>query len=331
MNTSSDNKIEKPKIFQAIKSGFNTIANKPYLMIPPILLDLFLWFGPAWRVDAYFRPIIQSYSNLPVLDSPEFVELFDNFQTIWLEIIANLNLARSLHTLPIGVPSLIVSKQSFQNPLGKPFVFNLESGFGVIGIWLTFLLLGFFIGSLYYKNISNQIIDIQNENDRNFRSLVRAYSQIILMPVVILIVLLIFSIPSILLLSVISLLNPTISQFLLGVIGFLLLWIILPLVFTPHGIFLYKQNLISAMMTSISVVKSSMSQTTWFILLAFVLIEGMNFLWTSPSIDNWFLMVGIFGHAFVVSAVIAASFHFFLDATAYTQSIMNKKIMAAKK
>jgi hypothetical protein len=32
----------------------------------------------------------------------------------------------------------------------------------------------------------------------------------------------------------------------------------------------------------------------------------------------------------VVSAVTAASFYYFLDATAYTQSLMNKKIMAVK-
>jgi hypothetical protein len=112
--------------------------------------------------------------------------------------------------------------------------------------------------------------------------------------------------------------------------GFVLLWIILPLVFTPHGIFLYKQNLISAMMTSISVVRTSMSQTTWFIFSAFVLIEGLNYLWSSPAVDNWFLIVGIFGHAFIASAVIAASFHYFLDATAFTQSVMNKNMMPIK-
>ncbi|KUK69470.1 MAG: putative membrane protein [Anaerolineae bacterium 49_20] len=73
-----------------------------------------------------------------------------------------------------------------------------------------------------------------------------------------------------------------------------------------------------------------MSQTTWFIFSAFVLIEGLNYLWSSPTVDNWFLIVGIFGHAFIASAVIAASFHYFLDATAFTQSVMNKKMMPIK-
>jgi len=330
MNTSSDKKIEKPKIIQAIKSGFNTIANKPYLMIPPILLDLFLWFGPAWRVDSFFKPILQGFSNLPALDTAEYTELLANFQTTWMEILANLNLTRSLRTLPIGIPSLIALKQPFQNPLGRPVVFELGSGYEVIGLWLIFLLLGFLLGSIYFNNISKQIVDIHNEKEHTIKSFLRTYLQIILMPVLILIILLIVSMPLLLIMSIISMLNPAISQFLLILIGFLLLWVILPLVFTPHGIFLYKQNLISAMMTSINVVKTSMSQTTWFLLAVFALNEGMNYLWTSPSVDNWFLVVGIFGHAFVVSAVIAASFYYFLDATAYTQSIMNKKMTVVK-
>lgn len=330
MNTSSDNKIEKPKIIQAIKSGFNTIANKPYLMIPPILLDLFLWFGPAWRVDSFFRPILQGFSNLPGVNSAEYRELFENFQSTWMEVFSNLNLTRTLRTLPIGIPSLITLKQPFQNPLGKPVVFDLESGFEVIGLWIIFLMLGFFLGSMYFNNISKQIVDIHNENEGSFKSFLRTYLQIILMPVLILIILLIVSMPLLLIMSIISVFSPAVSQFLLITIGFLLLWTILPLVFTPHGIFLYKQNLISAMMTSINVVKTSMTQTTWFVLAAFVLNEGMNYLWTSPSVDNWFLMVGIFGHAFVVSAIIAASFYYFLDATSYTQSIMNKRLMIVK-
>jgi len=326
MNTSSENKIEQPKIIEAIKSGFNTIANKPYLMIPPILLDLFFWFGPAWRVDSFFKPIVESFSKLPLPDSAEYTELLDNFQSIWIEFFSNLDLARSLRTYPIGVPSLVAVKQPFQNPLGKPIIFDLESSSAVLGFWVIFLLLGFLLGSIYFNNISKQIVDIHNEKDYTIKSLLHTYLQIVLMPIIILIIILVISMPAALIISLISLLSPTLSQFILIVMAFLAIWIILPLVFTPHGIFLYRQNLISAMMTSISVVRTSMSQTTWFILAAFVLNEGMSYLWSSPSTDNWILIIGIFGHAFVVSAVIAASFYFFLDATAYTQSIMNKKI-----
>jgi hypothetical protein len=58
-------------------------------------------------------------------------------------------------------------------------------------------------------------------------------------------------------------------------------------------------------------------------------MQGMDYLWRSPSVDDWFLFVGILGHAFIVSAVIASSFHYFIDATKFTQSIMNKQIDSA--
>jgi DNA gyrase subunit B len=45
------------------------------------------------------------------------------------------------------------------------------------------------------------------------------------------------------------------------------------------------------------------------------MVEGLNYLWRSPNVDNWFLIIGILGHAFIVSAVIAASFHYFIEAT----------------
>jgi len=324
MNNSSEIISKKPRIIPALLSGFNTIANKPYLIIFPIILDLFLWFGPAWRVADYFRPAIQSLTRLPGLETAESAEILQEIQTIWQGIIANFNLAISIRTFPIGVPSLMVSKQPFLNPIGQPVIFNLNSSLQVMGIWVLFLLIGFFLGSLYFQNISWQII-VPADNAK-LKSTFRSFIQIIAMPFLLLLILLIIIIPVLLLIGLVSIISPSIGQFILLVAGIVTLWIIMPLVFTPHGIFLYRQNLISAMMTSINVVRFSMSNTAWFILMSFVLIEGLDFLWRSPTVDNWFLMVGIFGHAFVVTAVIAASFHYFIDATKFTQAIMNHQI-----
>ena len=77
------------------------------------------------------------------------------------------------------------------------------------------------------------------------------------------------------------------------------------------------------MITSIKVVRISMGKTIWFIFFSYLMVEGMNYLWRSPNVDNWFLFVGILGHAFIVTAVIAASFHYFIDATKFSQSVIN--------
>jgi hypothetical protein len=326
MNTSSEFKIEKPSIIQALLSGFNTIAHKPNLILIPIILDLYLWFGPAWRIDRVFAPFIQNLSKLSGIESVDIATILENYQAILRDILANFNLAVSLRTLPIGVPSLMASKPSFVNPLGQPITFSLETNLQLIGFWLIFLLVGFFLGSLYFQNISKQIIEL---NDHSFKSLSRAFLQILLIPILLLFILMIISIPLMIVISLVTLISPALSQFILMLAAIFVLWAIMPLIFTPHGIFLYKLNLMAAMITSIKVVRLSMSQTAWFILSSFILVEGLNYLWRSPNVDNWFLMVGIFGHAFIVSAVIAASFHYFIDATKFSQSVINQALKSA--
>lgn len=328
MNTSSDIKIEKPKVIQALLSGFNIIANKPYLILLPVLLDLFLWFGPGWRVDEYFKPLIQSFSSLPGLNTPEYVEIVQAFQTFWQDLLSQFNLAVTLSTLPIGVPSLMTGEGTFTNPLGNPTVFELTSNLQIIAIWLIFVAIGYSLGNLYFQNISTEVLP--SPKKRTFKSFLWSFLQVILMPIFMIIVLLVMSIPILLVLSLVTVLSPAISNFVIFMIAIILLWIIMPLVFTPHSIYLYKQNLISAMMTSISVVKVSMGQTSWFLLASYILIRGFNILWKAPTSDSWFLLIGILGHAFIVSAVIAASFYYFVDATKFTQTIMNKNLKSSR-
>jgi hypothetical protein len=205
--------------------------------------------------------------------------------------------------------------------------FNLDSGFQIIIFWLTFLLIGFFLGNLYFQNISHQVIDPQD--GKNLKNLFQSYIQVILMPILLLIFLLILSIPLMFIITMISMISPGVSQFIFLLTGLIVLWILMPLIFTPHGIFLFKQNLIAAMMTSISVVRVSMTKTVQFLILGFIMIKGLDYLWQAPNVDNWLLIVGILGHAFVSSAVITSSFHYFMDATKFTQTVMNNKMKSA--
>jgi len=48
----------------------------------------------------------------------------------------------------------------------------------------------------------------------------------------------------------------------------------------------------------------------------------MNYLWSVPPEDSWLLLVGILGHAFISTALLASSYYYFLDATRFAQSIM---------
>ncbi len=323
MNTSSDLQIEKPKVIQALLSGFNTIASKPYLILLPILLDLFLWFGPVWRVDELFGPMIQDITNVHGLGTPEYADVLEVYQSFWQDILNNFNLAKVIRTFPIGVPSLMVGKPTMANPIGRPVVFSLGTNAQIIISLVLFLVIGYFLGNLYFENISQEV-KVRDDNTPA-RTLLWSFLQILFLPVLIFIILVVLSVPMLFLIALTTMIDPAISQVVSLLAVMLILWTLMPLIFTPHGIYLYKQNLISAMMTSISVVRVSMGKTAWFILASYILIQGLNYLWHSPDVENWLLIVGIFGHAFIVTAVVAASFYYFIDATKFTQTIINRQ------
>jgi len=78
------------------------------------------------------------------------------------------------------------------------------------------------------------------------------------------------------------------------------------------------------MLTSISIVRYSLPGSALFLMAVVILSEGMNILWQSPPEDSWMLLVGIVGHAFISTATLNATYHYFLDATKYTQTLMQK-------
>ncbi|MDY6872410.1 MAG: hypothetical protein SVR81_00370 [Chloroflexota bacterium] len=323
MNTSSDLKIEKPNVIQALLSGFNTIASKPYLILLPVLLDLFLWFGPVWRVDELFGPIIDELTNLPGLGTPEYAGVLETYQTFWQDLLNNFNLAKVIHTFPVGLPSLMVGKPPMANPIGRPVVFSLNTNSQIGLVLALFLLVGYFLGNLYFEKISQEVKIKQSGSSA--KTVLWSFIQILIMPILMVVILLVLSLPLLFLMTLVMMMGQALSQILVLMAVMLLLWILMPLIFTPHGIYLYKQNLISAMMTSISVVRVSMGRTAWFILISYVMTQGLNYLWQTPGVENWLLIVGIFGHAFVVTAVLAASFYYFIDATKFTQTVINQQ------
>lgn len=320
-------KFQKPKILQAFVSGFNTTANHIYLIILPILVDLFIWFGPRFSIQKFLTPTIRSLTSLPGFDAPQVEEIIQNFTTDLLLLASKFNLAIVIRTFPVGVPSLISSLSPTSNPVGTPVKLDIAN-FEYLFVFLTaFTLFGLIIGSFYFHQTASTIL--KDYNKRTFVDFLKLTLQIILFPILLLILILIVSIPISLLIPILSLISPFIGQIGLLIGSMLIIWIAIPLFFTPHSIFLFKQNLIASMMTSISVVRFSLPGSALFLIAALLLAEAMNMLWRVPPENSWMLMVGVFGHAFISTAILASSYHYFLDATQFTQSIINSQIKPA--
>jgi hypothetical protein len=315
-----------PGLIASLLRGFDSVANHVLVILPPLLLDLFLWLGPHLRLKSFFQPLINQLPAMAKAFPSNFPDLA-TLQQAWTDFMNQFNLFIILRTFPVGATSLLSLKMPGQTPLGAPQSLDAGSFFGIFGWALLLVMLGWLIGALYYFWISG--IAIKPE----VRSLWKSIKQTTFLSIIWLGMLLVFGLPAFILLSVISFFSPLLGQIMFFVGALLLIWLAMPVFFSAHGIFTLQMDAFRSILGSLRMVRFTLPNTGLF-LLVFVLINtGLNFLWVSPSQTSWWMLVGIAGHAFVSSALLAASFIYYRDINAWLTAVfeqLQKQASSAK-
>ena len=103
-----------------------------------------------------------------------------------------------------------------------------------------------------------------------------------------------------------------------------MIWLIFPLLFSAHGIFVKNLAAWPSIRLSIRVTNATLPTTVLFFISIFILTQGLNILWRIPPANSWLTLLGIAGHAFVVTGLLAASFIYFRDADRWVTSLRNQ-------
>jgi hypothetical protein len=306
-----------PGLVASLMAGFDSVANHSAVILPPLLLDLFLWLGPHLRLKGFLQPLIERLPSLAGAFPSNFPDPAA-IQTIWTDIADRFNLFVILRTFPVGSTSLLSFQTSVLNPLGVTF--NLDAGpfLGILGWGVLLAFLGWIIGGLYYFWVSK--VAIKSEA----RSPWKSVRQAIFLSLIWLGLLFFFGIPSMLVLSVLSAISPIVGQVALFVGAMILIWMVMPVFFSVHGIFILQLDALRAILKSINMVRFTLPNTGLFLLTFVVLNQGLNFLWNTPPLDSWWTLVGITGHAFVSTALLAASFIYYRDINAWLKVVFEQ-------
>ena len=102
------------------------------------------------------------------------------------------------------------------------------------------------------------------------------------------------------------------------------LWLAFPLLFSTHGIFVNHNNALASVQRSMMLTRMTLPTTSLFILAILVISEGLDLLWRIPPETSWLTLLGISGHAFISSALLAASVVYYRDADHWTQETIRK-------
>lgn len=295
-------------VLAALATGFDRIAARPLLLLPPVLLDLFLWLGPTLRVSTLTAALAQSVAPPQGADTT-MIQQANVLRQALTEWGAHFNLFAALRSIPVGVPSLMAGRMPLLGPTGAPQDMQLSDPPTVLGLWLGLTFLGLGLGSLYHLWAARQVapgIAVPSAGRIWLRMAVLALAAW-LAAVVLLFALLVM-------VTVVTVLLP--SQTWIGMVlafaGFsLLFWLAVYLVFSPHGIVRYGLGVLHSIVESVRVVRWNLLGTTVFLALAVGISWLTNWVWNLPGDTSWYNVLAVLGHAFVSATLLVGSYAFY--------------------
>jgi len=308
-----------PGIINSIKLGFDLIATNITAILMPLLLNLFLWLGPRLRMDGLFNSVktdvisIWKSGGIPAEDIQRAMDLYEN-------TIPRINLFWVFHTLPIGISSLFLPQGVSQTPLGDPAILQVSAA-SLMGWIFLLTFLGWVGGGLYFRSVAQ--LTMTGTNTPPMR-VSRAIIQTILVSIFWGILSMLIGVPVFIVLSIVIQLKAFIANVLVLFLSLASMWVIVPLFFWPHGVFIKQQNVITSIFSSVQMMRFTLPTSSMFVLTVFLLTFGLNFLWSIPPEDSWITLLGIFGHAFVTTALLAGSFIYYRDVNLWLQSVIGK-------
>ncbi len=315
--------IAPPKLIKALTDGFNTVANHIGLILLPIILDLVIWFGPRIRLKTLVLAFFDQFNPILFAASPaDTQETLEAGVKIWNLILDRFNLTSILSTFPIGLPSLMKGMRTNQSPVGNPLVVEMPSFVTSFLLFLGFAVIGIFLGGIYLNAISRYTSPEPVKFE--FSKLSLQIANGFVLTAILILALLVALIPTFMIYTVFSLFSQALAQVFLITIMFAAMWILTPLIFSPHGIYAYQINAFRSILTSIRVVRAFLPGVGIFLLTAVILIQGLDVLWSAAPGNSWFTLIGITGHAFIYTGILSASFYYYRQGLAWIQNNINQ-------
>jgi hypothetical protein len=308
--------VDGPKLpigfLSSLWKGIEFVNARPGVLLLPVLLDFFLWFGPHLSVYTLAKPIIDSMTAAAVSNSMN-VSVIDAFQ----QSLAQYNLFSLLSFIPLFPPSLMAGSTPAQTPLGNPIVVPITNQVECLVLAAGLLLLSLLIGSAFWVWAGGTTQPTPWRFRDSFARWGRTVLVMILLCAAFLVLILAFLLPILFVISMIALVSPDIgavlSQLFFFLGGAFLFWVILFFMFSMHGTVLFRDGVLAAVGNSINTSRWMYPVSIWLPILLIMLNFLASAVWSLAPDGTWAGAVGVLGNAYTSSVVVVASMAYYID------------------
>lgn len=300
-----------PGIWPTIRAGFDATTQHWWLILLPIALDLWLWLGPRVSMAPLLEALIVQWQvllgTMEAAEPPALAELATLGESI--------NAMGHLSVPLLGTPSLL-GLAATAAPISKTLIEVADLG-RYFALFAALSAAGLFLGGIYFSLIVQALRDQKDWAYFVRHTLAAVIGRVFLLALALIAVVIAFYIPLSLISVVGALFNPTIGMFVILAGLTVLMWVILYLTFTLHSMIWSGRSLLQSINYSVRFIQAFLP-TAFFLLL--VIVIGLSIarrLWIATATDSWLTLVSIFGHAFISTALIVATFIFYRDREPY--------------
>jgi len=314
-------------VIDSLSLGFQLVARRPWLLILPVLLDLFLWLGPRISLQPLFSRLILPMLQMPD-GLPEDIQQMITFsQEILQQMGEHWNLLSLLAQGVVGLPSFIGSQVAVAAPWQPPAALAVNSVGGALGWAVLTGLGGILLGGLYLWLIAAQLRrwrmdEIPADETATappgfLRALALTWLRLLLLSLLFLGLILLVTLPISLVGGALSFISPTFaisSMSLLSMVTVSLgLWAGFIMFFVTDAIVMDDVGVLQGVWRSANVVWRNLWPTLGIALLSYVIGAGFTLIWDRIANTTWGTAVGILGTAYIGAAISAAGLAFYRD------------------
>lgn len=296
-------------VIDTLSAGYDLVNRRPWVLLLPVLLDLFLWLGPQVSYTSLVGRLLTVGERLPGASS-ESAELFDSLRRQTLDAADSFNALDLLALPPVAVPSvghLLLSRGGVV--LVESWAVGLVALLGIAAA-------GLLIGSCYYGLLAWQVRQ-EDERAGPLAGLVtRAFVRVVGLLLVLAGVGLALGLPLAFLVAAFGSIQPELGvfAFALGLMG--LVWLQVYLFFAPDAIFISDVGPLRAVQASVAVVRKDLWAVIRLLALTWLILLGMGQVWAGLSGSDWGALLSILGNAYITSGLVAASMVFYRERSA---------------
>jgi hypothetical protein len=296
-----------PGVVATLSAGVDMITSHLWLVILPVLLDVFYWLGPRLGVDKMMEDRLQTLQSDP---------FFGQVAAQLAEVGPQINLFTQL-TLPIiGIPTLMSGPIPETTPLEPAFV-QLTTAWLMPLFMFGLTVLGLGLSAVYLGSIGQALRQDQNRvpmtTGRFLKVLRLQWNRLSGLCLVFLLLVLIVSIFLLPLVFLAGLINPGFGM-AMWLAGFIMVAVYLSM--AVPAIMYNNRPVLPSVIESFSLVRRHIMPAIQLLLAVVIITTGMNLLWHLADDGSWLTLVSIAGHSFISTALVAAIFIFYRDRTA---------------